>query len=122
MDDSMLILLLLLQLKHWYIDFVDQSQIEIDSKQHYGQWRGVMHSTKHAVGTALCMGCVLGPMYWPLTLIMGILDGIIHYHIDWIRQRWNERNHRDPGFWPHLGMDQMAHQITYIFFIWIITV
>lgn len=118
--EEMLILLIMLQAKHWYVDFVDQNQAEIEHKGTYGHWRGIMHAFKHAVGTGLCVGCVLGPLYWPLSVILGVLDSLVHYHVDWIKSNWASRDPADSGFWPHFGLDQMAHQITYCVLAWMI--
>lgn len=120
-EHVMLLLLALLQAKHWYVDFVDQSLIEIKHKGTYGHWRGIMHSLKHSIGTMLCVGCVLGPFYWPLSVMLGVLDGVVHYHVDWIKMNCAARGYEDSGFWAHFGLDQMAHQLTYLFLAAIIT-
>ena len=57
--------LILLQIKHWYIDFVDQSMTEVNHKSIYGHWLGMQHSLKQGIGTAVCVGLVVGPAYWP---------------------------------------------------------
>jgi hypothetical protein len=43
------------------------------------------------------------------------LDFLAHYHIDWTKMNYGNRDIRTPQFWNHLGLDQMAHQICYIF-------
>ena len=106
--------LVLLQIKHWYIDFVDQSMAEVNHKGQYGHWLGMQHSLKQGIGTALCVGCVLGPVYWAASIMMGVIDAESHYHIDWAKMNWGNRDIQNPSFWAHLGLDQMAHQLTYI--------
>lgn len=116
-----LVLLALLQVKHWYIDFVDQDMVEVNHKGIYGHWLGMRHSLKQGIGTAACVGLVVGPAYWPASVLAGIIDGGVHYHIDWMKMNWGNRDMQHPSFWAHLGLDQMAHQLTYIFIVGIIT-
>ena len=117
-----LILLILLQIKHWYIDFVDQDMVEVNHKGIYGHWLGMRHSFKQGIGTAACVGLVVGPAYWPASILTGIIDGFLHYHIDWAKMNWGNRDMKTPSFWAHLGLDQMAHQLTYIAIVGIVTI
>lgn len=105
-------LLILFQIKHWLCDFVWQTTAEIQHKGTYGNSLGMMHSVKHSVGTAvalLLMGTEL-QWAWPLA----VLDGVLHYHIDWAKMNWGCQDQQDAKFWNHLGLDQMSHQLTYI--------
>jgi len=107
-------LLLLLQIKHWYIDFVDQTALEISSKKIYGNWYGIQHSLKHGAATALCVYIVLGPPGLFFVVAMGLLDTIAHYHIDYFKSNYGCADRDQKLFWNHFGLDQLAHQITYI--------
>lgn len=118
--NTVLFLLVLLQIKHWYIDFVDQSMDEVNSKGHYGEWLGIRHSLKHGLGTAFCVWIIGGWESIPFALALGLVDGIIHYHTDWAKMNYGNRDIQNPLFWNHLGFDQMIHQLTYIFIIWAI--
>lgn len=115
MIGTMIFLLILLQIKHWYVDFVNQSDEEVKHKGIYLNWLGVKHSLKHGVGTALVLWAVTGWAYIEFALILGAIDFVLHYHIDWIKMKYGNRDITTPQFWNHLGLDQMAHQITYIF-------
>ena len=53
MYNEIFFILALLFIKHWYIDFVDQSMDEVNSKGNYGEWIGFRHSLKHGIGTFL---------------------------------------------------------------------
>jgi hypothetical protein len=121
MFDSIFILLALLFVKHWYIDFVNQSSEEVHGKGIYGNAYGVMHSIKHGVATFIIFWMFLSS--WPLAIILGAIDFALHYHIDWakinINKRYNYTVEHKP-FWIWLGADQLAHQLTYIFLIWIV--
>jgi hypothetical protein len=117
--DSIFIILALLFIKHWYIDFVNQTMEEIVGKGIYGNFAGVMHSAKHGIGTAVII-CLATGQINP-GLMLGFLDFVLHYHIDWakinINKRWNYTS-ADHQFWTWLGADQLAHSLTYLFIVW----
>lgn len=113
-------LLLVLQLKHWYVDFVNQSSAEFQAKQIYGDKIGFYHSAKHGIGTAICVWLVLGFPGFFLAVLMGLLDSVLHYHIDWTKQNYGCKDLTNKVFWAHLGLDQLAHQITYIIILGIV--
>lgn len=120
MFDSIFILLALLFVKHWYIDFVNQTSEEVAGKGIYGNAHGVMHSIKHGVATAAIFG--LFTMDFKFSVIIGIIDFALHYHIDWakinINKRWNYTV-ETPQFWAWLGADQLAHSLTYLGLVWL---
>lgn len=110
--ELILLSLVLLQIKHWYIDFVNQDMEEVNHKGIYLDWRGVKHSFKQGVGTvAALLLCTVEPGW---AVAMGMLDFLVHYHVDWMKMNWGNRDITTLQFWNHLGMDQMAHQLTYI--------
>ena len=114
MTTAIFTLLVLLQLKHWYIDFVNQSMAEVAGKAIYGNLRGIGHSAKHGFGTLACMLIVAGYAYIMYAIILAIVDTVIHYHTDWVKMNYGNRDIQTPQFWNHLGLDQMVHQLTYI--------
>ena len=114
-----LIILVLLQVKHWYIDFVNQSEEEVKHKGIYMDWLGIKHSLKQGMGTFLVFFLIAMP---DVALLVGFLDFLLHYHIDWCKMNYGNRDITTPQFWNHLGLDQMAHQLSYIFFIYILLV
>ena len=118
MVEYALFLLVLLQIKHWYIDFVNQSMEEVQSKGHYGDFNGIMLSLKQGLGSALCLLAVTGWEYLPFCITLGIVDFLLHYHIDWAKMNWGNRDIQTSAFWAHLGLDQMLHQLTYIGIAW----
>ena len=114
MIEIALFLLILFQIKHWYIDFVDQTEEEIKHKSLYLNWIGVKHSLKHGVGTLLCLWTVTGWDYVEYAFFVAVIDFILHYHIDWAKMNYGNRDITTHQFWNHLGLDQMAHQLCYI--------
>ena len=113
----MMFVLILLQIKHWYIDFVDQTEEEIQHKGIYLDWIGIRHSVKHGVATFVILWAVLGWVETDLAFALATVDFLLHYHIDWFKMNYGNRDIRTPQFWNHLGLDQMAHQIVYIIIV-----
>lgn len=110
------LLLVALFIKHWYVDFVNQTYAEIVSKRVYGEWLGLYHSVKHGLGTVLCV-MFINPV---LAIVVGILEVLIHYHIDWIKMNYGESDQSNKLFWTHFGLDQLAHALTYIGIVWLV--
>jgi hypothetical protein len=115
MTTSIIFILILLQIKHWYIDFVDQSEEEVKSKGIYGDGPGIGHSVKHGIGTFFAIIAVTGLPYIAFAGILMFVDFVLHYHIDWLKMNYGNRDITTPAFWNHLGLDQMLHQFVYIF-------
>ena len=120
MLNELLLFLILLQVKHWYIDFVNQTNDEVASKGIYGDQLGINHSAKHGLATTLCVLLVTGTPYLFFAILLGMLDFVIHYHTDWAKMNYGNRDIRTPQFWNHLGLDQMVHQLTYIVIAYLI--
>ena len=119
MIEAILVTLILLQIKHYYVDFVNQSDDEIRCKGIYGDSIGLGHSVKHGVGTALCLLAVVGFDYMGFCIVCGMIDFVVHYHIDYIKANYGKRDITSPKFWNHLGLDQMCHQITYLVIVYL---
>jgi len=114
--DSIFELLALLYIKHWYVDFVNQSMEEVNSKGDYGNWQGIKHSLKHGIATVIVM--LIASVNWPSAVVLGIVDFVTHYHIDWTKANYGNKDINSPAFWNHLGLDQMAHNFVYLFIVW----
>lgn len=106
------LVLLLLFVKHYLFDFVWQTTSMIQHKGIYGHPKGIIHSLGHAVGTFIVVFLFLGP--WWASLI-AMIDGVAHYHIDWLKTKYGSQDINDSVFWNHLGLDQLAHSLTYVF-------
>lgn len=113
-----LLTLVLLNIKHWYVDFVDQTMDEVHGKGIYGNWLGIRHSLKHAVGTFAVIAIMGAGLIG--AGILAILDFVLHYHIDWAKMNWGNRDITNPQFWNHLGLDQMLHHFTYLGMVYLL--
>lgn len=122
---EMAIFLLMLFIKHLIIDFYFQTETMVQYKGKYGDLRGVNHSFQHFLGTWVVMSFLV--ILFPEVLasdsnayqlfiitIISLLDGLIHYHIDWLKMKM-ERDIKKKEFWRALGCDQFLHQATYLF-------
>lgn len=109
-----LVLLSLLFIKHFVVDFPLQQPYHYLNKGTYGHPGGIQHAAYHGIGTAMCL-TVFNPF---LAAIAGIADFVVHYHVDYIKVKLNNRYNLKPDnsekFWWLLGADQLAHALTYI--------
>lgn len=112
-----LFLLLLLQIKHWYADFVIQTYQQTVRKGIYRDPVGISHSLDHVWTTLIALAifsAVASTIHPVLILIIAVAEGIIHYHIDWIKVHFGCKDLTKPIFWNQFGQDQLAHQICYL--------
>lgn len=113
---AILLVFTILQFKHFLADFIFQTDRMIVEKGIYGARYGLYHSGIQALGTILAFAWI-HPL---LGIICAVLDFLSHYHIDWIKANINnKRNYsaKDRGFWIWLGLDQLLHQLTYLFLV-----
>ena len=121
---EILVLLLLLQIKHWYADFMIQTYEQTVKKGIYFNIVGIGHSIDHVCATlvALLLFHIFVPLSYITIILISLLEGAIHYHIDWVKVRYGSKDMFKPAFWCQFGMDQLAHQITYIAMVWYLLV
>lgn len=117
---NLLSLMCLFILKHYLADFTFQTPRMIEEKGTYGARGGIDHAVVHALFTLVIL------MYWipffePWLLLaaaLAILDGVLHYHIDWAKMNLGQGlTPADKCYWTLLGVDQMLHYLTYILII-----
>ena len=111
-----IVLFFLLQVKHYWADFVIQTYQQTVRKGIYRDLVGISHSVDHICGTliALLIFNFIHPLSAWTIIILSIAEGILHYHIDWIKVKYGCKDITRPMFWNQFGQDQLAHQITYI--------
>jgi hypothetical protein len=118
-----ILLLVLLGIKHFVCDFLLQNDRMLSDKGFYGAPGGIKHAVIHAIGTTIVLFLILP---WRLdahlaAIILGMLDGAIHYHIDWAKTNLSRGlTPADKKFWIWLGADQGLHYLTYVLIIAII--
>jgi hypothetical protein len=117
-----IIIMLLLQLKHWFVDFWIQSYQQTVCKGIYGNPVGLSHTIEHVIGTlaALLIANIFVPISPFMILLIGLLDLIIHYHVDYVKVHYGIKNSATTRFWREFGLDQLAHQLTYLGFAYLV--
>ena len=114
-----ILILFLLFTKHFLIDFPAQTPYQWMNKGTYGHPGGLLHAGLHALGTLIVFLAVSASLEG--ALILALIDGILHYHIDWAKMRinahygWKADAH--PEFWVLLGIDQYLHALTYLLLV-----
>lgn len=116
-----LMIMAALILKHFICDFPLQRRYQYTHKGIYGHPGGLLHAVIHALGTLLVL-VFFAPL--AIALKLAALDALIHYHIDWAKSRYNKSRNftasSGDGFWITLGLDQCAHQLTYVLLAWLL--
>jgi hypothetical protein len=119
---EILLLLLLFQIKHWYADFKIQTYMQTVKK---GVWLdpiGVSHSCDHVWTTLVCL--LIFSMFQPVAvstiLTVAVLEGIYHYAVDYVKVKHGCKDNTKPLFWNQFGLDQLAHQSSYLVMVWYI--
>lgn len=110
-----MIMWLLFIIKHFVVDFPMQGPFQYKNKGTYGHPGGILHAGNHAAGTLLVLAlCGVSVM---LAIALSVLDFVVHYHVDWAKMNINAKKGWGPTtheqFWVLLGIDQMAHMMTY---------
>jgi hypothetical protein len=120
MTIAALTLLALLFLKHFVWDFCCQTPEMLRGKGIYGNKDGIFHSYLQAIFTWAAVFAVYVifptaiPVLFPLLIIVTVLDFVVHYHVDYVKAKYGAKDSAKPVFWKHLGLDQLAHYMTYL--------
>ena len=111
-----LFLFFVLQIKHYVADFVIQTYAQTVRKGIYRDPVGISHSVDHVIGTmvALFIASFFIKISLPLLILLCFIEGVLHYHIDWAKVHFGCKDSTKPLFWNQFGMDQLAHQLTYL--------
>jgi hypothetical protein len=115
-----LLLLLALQVKHVICDGPLQTPRMVREKSAYGMPQGLLHALVHVTGCAL----VLTLWGLPMALVAGLagLDGVIHYHVDYLKENLVKSMGWGPvqgPFWWAIIADQALHHMTSLLIVWL---
>ncbi len=116
------LIFILLFIKHTIVDFCWQTDEEIANKGKYGNLTGIMHSYKHFMGTYIALVCLVwtSSLNPDILVGLGLLDGVVHYHVDYIKKRFGNPDPSQKQHWRHFGYDQLAHLLTYTLIVYLI--
>ena len=108
----MTLLLILLFIKHWVVDFILQTERMVFGKGIYGNIHGICHSLQHAIVTTIILLHFTQSI--PTILTLSIIELIIHYHTDFIKMKFGNGSVNNKMFWVHLGLVQLVNSLNYI--------
>jgi hypothetical protein len=103
------------QVKHVICDFFLQTANQLQNKGRYGHPDGLIHAGIHVLGSV--------PVFLVLPTTFGVAcavlasEFVLHYHIDWLKNEITSRRGweiKDKQYWWAMGLDQFAHQLTYL--------
>ena len=110
-----LIVILILQIKHFLCDYVLQSEYQYSNKGKYGHPGGIIHAGLQALFTIVAFVVITPSLAFGFAIIVG--EFIAHYHIDWSKEQILKRRHwvfPQAQFWWVFGADQALHEMTYL--------
>jgi hypothetical protein len=113
--EQLVILLVLLQIKHFICDGPLQTRDMVRAKGHYGRWLGIVHALVHGAGTLVVLMVFGVPL--AAVAMLSALDVLIHYHVDFSKEALVRRKGwttAEAKFWWALAADQGLHQLTYL--------
>lgn len=115
MTAAVLLVIVILEIKHFFADYPLQNAWMVANKGTWGHPAGIVHSLIHAVLTALAFLVITPPLLVGLGIMVG--EFLLHYHIDVTKEQLLRRQKltsADGRFWVLLGLDQLAHHLTYV--------
>jgi hypothetical protein len=118
---TVLIALVLFQIKHYLCDFVLQTQSQVLAKGTYGAAGGLRHAGLHAIGSIPALYMLThAPLY---ILVIVVFEFVLHYHVDFTKARIDATRGwtvADQQYWIVFGLDQFVHQLTYLAFVYVL--
>lgn len=112
---DVLALVLLLQAKHLVADFYLQNEFMLSGRNRYFHAGRALHVLIHLAGTLIAL-LFVGSSIAVIALVLA-LEFVLHFNIDWAKSALTESQKLTPSmpeYWHALGLDQAAHQATYI--------
>jgi hypothetical protein len=107
--------------KHIIADYFTQYPWMYKYKGIYGHPGGLAHAGWHGLLTTIICYPFVG--IWPAVLL-GLLDSVIHYHVDYVKsnswKRW-PCTPQDQLFWIIHGVDQYLHGMTYFLILHLVS-
>jgi hypothetical protein len=85
---------------------------------------GISHTTDHMYCTLAVL--VLFYFFVPIgafsIIIVTVVEGLTHYLVDFTKVKYGSKDNTKPIFWTQFGLDQLAHQLTYLWMVWYLLV
>lgn len=111
-----LLLFFLFITKHFIIDFILQTERQVQTKGIWGHPVGFSHSFEHGIWSAAILVFF---MKTELAIFLAFSEIFIHYITDFCKMSFGEKDCQKKQFWINLGLDQYVHYLTYLYLIFI---
>ncbi len=116
---TVLLLLVLLQVKHMFADFYLQTPKMLSGRGVYFHVGRAQHALVHVVGSIVVFLIFGAPLSF--ILVICALEWIIHFNIDFAKASYSDKKKLQPdqaAFWRAAGLDQFLHNLTYVAMVW----
>jgi hypothetical protein len=121
--ETVLLLILGLEIKHFVADYTLQFGWMIKGKRSLSHAGGYVHAGIHAVGSLIVL--LLFGFPAGLILILAISELVVHYLLDFAKARFSDdvsSAEQPRKYWALNGLDQLLHHITYIAMAWMVVI
>ncbi|WP_135506988.1 DUF3307 domain-containing protein [Roseovarius aestuariivivens] len=114
-DSGILIFLVLIQVKHYVADFRWQTGDMLANKGEFLHPAGMAHAGLHGL-LSLPVMVLAGLGGLGLIVVLALAEVFVHHVIDWKKANLQKvkTDLGEAGFWRLVGLDQAAHQLTYV--------
>lgn len=115
MATAFFVLLVGLQLKHFVADFLLQPGWILAGKGDIRLPGGYAHASIHALFTAIVLMVAGVPMSTILAVV--VAEFVLHYALDYAKVHYSRNvdiHAQASRYWGLFGVDQLAHQLTYM--------
>jgi hypothetical protein len=111
-------LLILLLIKHFLLDFPFQTPYMLRKSQPTGWFFPLfLHAAAHGAATFILLLFFAPTLAIPLALA----EGVVHFGIDYWKAQKAKAEFASAKFWTYLGLDQLFHNLTYVAIIFIVS-
>ncbi len=114
MAETVLLLVVGLELKHFIADYLLQNSWIMAGKGDFRKPGGYAHAGIHALGSFIVLVVAGTPL--PTVAWLIAAEFVIHYALDYSKIRYSQgvsANGTPSRFWALHGFDQVLHQLTY---------
>jgi hypothetical protein len=81
---------------------------------------GMSHTTEHIYCSLIAL--LAFSFFFPLNafavMVAALIEGFTHYFVDYTKVKYGSKDQTKPIFWTQFGLDQLAHQLTYLWMVW----
>jgi hypothetical protein len=81
---------------------------------------GISHTTEHMYCSLITL--LIFSLFVPLSAVaivfVTLVEGLTHYFVDFTKVKYGSKDQTKPVFWTQFGLDQLAHQLTYLWMVW----